>query len=49
MIGEIKLKFGSKGTANPLNFVPGAVTIFVGPNNSGKSLLLQEIENFCET
>lgn len=29
-------------------FEPGAVTVFVGPNNSGKSLLLREIENFAE-
>jgi predicted ATPase len=26
-----------------------SVTIFVGPNNSGKSLLLREIFSFCES
>ena len=35
------------GMKNPLIFSPGGVTIFVGPNNAGKSLLLREIENFC--
>lgn len=49
MIKEISLKFGSKYKDNPLKFSPGSVTIFVGPNNSGKSLLLREIENFCTT
>lgn len=31
----------------PLEIKPGTVVIFVGPNNSGKSLALREIENWC--
>lgn len=47
MIDKIKLKFGaSQGTAN-LEFDVTPVTIFVGPNNSGKSRILIEIENYC--
>lgn len=48
MINRIHLNFGSKGKTEPLSFDPGAVTIFVGPNNSGKSLLLREIEGYCK-
>lgn len=44
MIEELILKFGSDPDWPPLTFKPGPVTIFVGPNNSGKSLLLREIE-----
>jgi predicted ATPase len=48
MINRIDLNFGSKGKVEPLSFDPGSVTIFVGPNNSGKSLLLREIEGYCK-
>lgn len=48
MIKSIKLLFGAHGKTDSLNFEPGAVTVFVGPNNSGKSLILREIEGFCE-
>ena len=47
MIKEIILEFGSKGKSEKLKLNPGSVTVFVGPNNSGKSLLLREIETFC--
>lgn len=47
MIKNIKLKFGLSGQSESLSFPPGAVTVFVGPNNSGKSLCLKEIENYC--
>ncbi|CAN5117866.1 hypothetical protein BH24ACT16_BH24ACT16_11210 [soil metagenome] len=40
------MKFGSGSSSTPLAFEPGTVTIFVGPNNSGKSLLLREIEQY---
>ena len=48
MIKNITLQFGPKGRGGSLPFEPGSVTIFVGPNNSGKSLLLREIKTFCE-
>lgn len=46
MINQIKLKFGTQDKMEHLAFDVGAVTIFVGPNNSGKSLLLREIEQY---
>jgi ABC-type polar amino acid transport system ATPase subunit len=46
MINEIRLKFGHQRGAQPLTFKPGGVTVLVGPNNSGKSLILREIETF---
>lgn len=47
MIKDILLKFGSQDKTEILKFNPGSITVFVGPNNSGKSLLLREIETFC--
>jgi len=46
VIKGLHLKFGSSGESNPLSFDPNPVTVFVGPNNSGKSLILREIEEF---
>ena len=43
MITEIRLSFGASRGQRPLKFEPGAVTVFVGPNNSGKSLVLREL------
>ena len=43
MITELKLMFGATQLSPPLVFAPKAVTVFVGPNNSGKSLVLREI------
>jgi predicted ATP-dependent endonuclease of OLD family len=48
MISDIKLKFGSSTSADSLTFNLTPVTIFVGPNNSGKSKILLEIEQFCQ-
>ena len=45
MIESIKLKFGSGAGEPPLEFRPDKITIFVGPNNSGKSRLLREIKS----
>ena len=47
MITTIKLKFGkAPGAASEtINATP--ITIFVGPNNSGKSKVLSEIHEFC--
>ena len=44
MIGEITLKFGPTQNGPPLTFSAGTVTLIVGPNNSGKSLLIRELE-----
>ena len=47
MIKSIKLKFGKSPNleAAPIPLTP--VTVFVGPNNSGKSKILSEINDFC--
>ncbi|WP_223295252.1 ATP-binding protein [Allochromatium vinosum] len=47
MLKRIKLKFGSAATENPLNLSVTPITVFVGPNNSGKSKILKEILHFC--
>lgn len=46
MIEKIKLKSGSSQGQPNLEFDITPITIFVGPNNSGKSRVLIEIENF---
>lgn len=47
MIKNIVLKFGAQeGQAN-LSIGVTPITVFVGPNNSGKSRVLIEIENYC--
>lgn len=45
MLSAISLRFGSSPSQDPLTFEPGPMTIFVGPNNSGKSLILRDLEN----
>lgn len=48
MITHLKLKFGSSSGQSALVIeTPPSVTIFVGPNNSGKSLALRELHQFC--
>jgi ABC-type cobalamin/Fe3+-siderophores transport system ATPase subunit len=49
MISEMLLKFGTgpNVAAGPVPI--DAVTVFVGPNNSGKSKVLAEIEQFCQS
>ena len=37
------------GGSDPLSVKPTPVVILVGPNNSGKSLALREVEAFCST
>ncbi|MDB4951459.1 MAG: hypothetical protein JWM27_4108 [Gemmatimonadetes bacterium] len=49
MLRSVKLRFGAGEGEPPLAFEPGPMTVFVGPNNSGKSLALREIEDFLET
>jgi predicted ATPase len=47
-ITDIAFTIGPNGTAAPLHMPIGpSVTVFVGPNNSGKSTLLREIYGTC--
>jgi predicted ATPase len=48
MIKKLKLKFGSSQAKPPLDNDLTPITVFVGPNNSGKSKVLIEIEKFCK-
>ncbi|MGN6494324.1 MAG: ATP-dependent nuclease [Agriterribacter sp.] len=47
MIRNMKLKFGATATSAPLEVEITPITVFVGPNNSGKSKILSEIHGFC--
>lgn len=47
MIKNIKLKFGRAEGLNPESIAAMPITVFVGPNNSGKSKILTEIQQFC--
>ncbi len=49
MLRSLDLHFGAADGGEPLGFQPGPMTVFVGPNNSGKSLALTEIEDYLET
>ncbi|MBB4637380.1 ATP-dependent nuclease [Longimicrobium terrae] len=46
MLKSVALRFGAAEGDEPLRFTPGPMTVFVGPNNSGKSLALREVEEF---
>lgn len=48
MIKKLQLKFGPNGRQEKLSIDTGSITIFVGPNNSGKSMILREIESYCQ-
>jgi ABC-type hemin transport system ATPase subunit len=48
MLRSIHLTFGANRQQPALSFAPGPMTIFVGPNNAGKSLVLREIEGYSE-
>jgi predicted ATPase len=48
MIDKIKLKFGASPTVTPLEFNVTPITIFVGPNYSGKSKLIREIAELVQ-
>jgi ABC-type cobalamin/Fe3+-siderophores transport system ATPase subunit len=43
LIHTLALQFGRAGGQTPLLIHPGPISVFVGPNNSGKSLVLREI------
>lgn len=47
MIKTIKLKFGTAPNQPPAEIDTTPVTVFVGPNNSGKSKVLSEIHYLC--
>ena len=49
MISNFRLKFGRAADlpAEPVSATP--VTVFVGPNNSGKSKVLAEIAQYCKS
>ena len=49
MIKSLKLRFGRAQGLVPVEVATRPVTVFVGPNNSGKSLVLNEIHQFCST
>jgi hypothetical protein len=45
MLSRIRFRFGPIPGAPALELATGPFTVFVGPNNSGKSLVLMEIED----
>ena len=47
MIESLRLKFGSAPNQQPITLEEPVITVFVGPNNSGKSQVLNEIQKFC--
>jgi|TARA_R110001583_G_scaffold38693_1_gene124827 ABC-type cobalamin/Fe3+-siderophores transport system ATPase subunit len=47
MLKDIKLKFGRAEGLEPQTIKAMPITVFVGPNNSGKSKILSEIQQFC--
>lgn len=49
MISSFQLKFGRSPGAPGEAIATTPVTVFVGPNNSGKSRVLREIERYCRT
>jgi ABC-type enterochelin transport system ATPase subunit len=49
MISTFQLKFGRGPGIQAVSISATPVTVFVGPNNSGKSKVLTEIEQFCRT
>lgn len=49
MISSLRLKFGRGPGVSPGEIPATPVTVFVGPNNSGKSQVLLEIEQYCRT
>lgn len=49
MLRNLTLRFGAAPGEPPLSFGPGPMTVFVGPNNSGKSLALRELESLIES
>src|SRR5574337_214191 len=48
MIKSFTLRFGKAPTISPETVECTPITVFVGPNNSGKSKILQELLGFCQ-
>jgi predicted ATPase len=48
MISSFRLKFGRAPGVPPEDIFVSPITVFVGPNNSGKSRVLGEIANACQ-
>lgn len=48
MISRLFLKAGASSEAAPLDFDPGPITVIVGPNYSGKSKLIREIQWYLQ-
>ena len=46
LVEKVRFRFGAGQGSGPLVLDEPAVTIFVGPNNSGKSMVLREIADF---
>ena len=49
IVKEIQFKSGAALGQESLKAKTGTITIFVGPNNSGKTMALNEIYTYCET
>ncbi|MEJ7759544.1 MAG: AAA family ATPase [Gemmatimonadaceae bacterium] len=49
MISSLQLKFGRGPGLRPETIAVTPVTVFVGPNNSGKSRILSEIDQYCRS
>jgi hypothetical protein len=47
MISKVRLRFGSIPGIDPETINTTPITVFVGPNNSGKSRVLSEIQQYC--
>ncbi|OKH86671.1 ATP-dependent endonuclease [Thalassospira sp. TSL5-1] len=47
MIDNIEIKINNNSGTKILKFITSSITVFVGPNNSGKSTILREIQKFC--
>src|SRR5215207_352758 len=46
---RLRFRAGLGPGEEPLEIEPATVTVLVGPNNSGKSLTLREIETWCSS
>ena len=49
MIKNLQLKFGRAVGSDPVIVNALPITVFVGPNNSGKSQVLKEVVQFCQS
>jgi hypothetical protein len=49
MIKDFTLKFGRAPGESGTRISAAPITVFVGPNNSGKSKVLSEVQSFCQT